>query len=185
MLKLPTAHLTTRRAWTWTQTLLSLLVLRRQLASSGTTSLRVRPTTPVPQTIHHQAIIQQISAPSTDLEGVSLALALAPTTGLMSTLTLSTLTWILRRIPTDKEHPLIDKSIHYTPRAGSTPNQLLPIQQLHVSSTRNHLEIISIHPPGCLRKAMRTRHLADLQLSFRQVAFTQICPITHPRLRQQ
>jgi hypothetical protein len=140
----------------------------------------VGPTAPVPQTIHQQAIIQQISASSTNLRDMLLALTLAPTNGLMSTLTC-----ILGVIPTDKEHPPTGRWIHYTPRVASTLDQLQLTQQTHISSTQNHLEIIFIHPPRFFRKTMRIRHLADLRLSFRHLVFTQICPTTHLHLRQQ
>jgi hypothetical protein len=176
-LKLPTVPLTTRRVWMSTP--LGPLVPQCQLAASEVRSLRVGPTTSVPQTIHQQAFIPQVSTTSTHHRPI-LAALLAPTIG-----HLATLTYILRALLTDKEHPPIHRWIHYTPLLDFILDQLQLIRQTHIRPTPNYLEIISIHPRGCLRKGIRILHLVDLRSSSRQDVFTQICPITHPRLHRR
>jgi hypothetical protein len=140
----------------------------------------VGPTTPLPKSIHQQAIIQQTSTTSTPLRDILVALALAPTT-----VPLATLTCNLRAIPAKKQHPPKHRWFHSTPRVVPILEQLQPAQQTHTSSTQNYLEIISIHPPRCLRTAMRIRHSMYPQLIPLQEAFLKIGILMHPHLHQR
>jgi hypothetical protein len=155
-------------------------MLRSQLASSEMRSLRVRSTTPVPQSIHQQAILQRTSTTSTHLRDILMAPKLGLPIGL-----LATLTCFLRAIPANKQHPQTNRSIHYTSRVVPILDHLQPIQQTHTQSTQNYLEIISIHPPRCLRKAMRIRHSMYLRLFPSQEAFLKIGILMHPHLHRR
>jgi hypothetical protein len=136
----------------------------------STTLTHLRDVVTVPQTIHQEAPTQRVLASTTHPRDILTAPTLAPTPGFLVAL--------LMPIQTNKEHPTIQGWIHIL-------DQLPLIRQTHISSTQNYLKTISLRAPRCLRKAMRIRQLVGVRSSLRQVVCPHIFPITHPRLHQQ